>query len=214
MWRGLRLHAPSGSSGGARPSNDPTVSFYDDEPAQPRGVVVERGRGSLPFSLLHGEPLVACAAWAMGAAGILLLDLGTPWDDVRDAGAPLVWHDALCPMTPPDFLAACVRRAVAEDAVVAGVLPVTDTVKDLAEEDGVSLVAQTHDRDRLRRLASPLVLPASVVAALDDWPDEDLARAVADLRERRPVLFVEAPPSAARVSSPDDVVRLEALTSR
>jgi 2-C-methyl-D-erythritol 4-phosphate cytidylyltransferase len=149
----------------------------------------------------------------MGEAGILLLDLVTPWDDVRDAGVPLVWHDALCPMTPPDFLAACVRRAVAEDAVVAGVLPVTDTVKDLEERNGVTLVAQTHDRDRLRRLASPLVLPASVVAALDDWPDEDLLRAVTDLRGRGPVLFVEAPPSAARVSSADDVVRLEALTS-
>ena len=37
----------------------------------------------------------------MGEAGILLLDLVTPWDDVRDAGAPLVWHDSLCPMTPP-----------------------------------------------------------------------------------------------------------------
>ncbi len=191
-----------------------TMSFYDDEPAQARGVVIERGRGSLPFSLLHGEPLVACAAWAMGEAGILLLDLVTPWDDVRDAGAPLVWHDSLCPMTPPDFLAACVRRAVAEDAVVAGVLPVTDTVKDVAERDGVTLVAQTHDRDRLRRLASPLVLPPSVVAARDDGPDEALVRAVADLRGRGPVLFAEAPPSAARVSSADDVVRLELLTLR
>ena len=63
-----------------------TMSFYDDEPPAARGVVVERGRGSLPFALLHGEPLVACAAWAMGEAGILLLDLVTPWDDVRTSG--------------------------------------------------------------------------------------------------------------------------------
>ena len=139
--------------------------------------MVESGRGSLPFALLHGEPLVACAAWAMGEAGVRLLDLNTPWDDVREAGAPLVWHDALCPMTPPDFLAACVRRAVAEDVVVVGVLPVTDTVKDLLERDGLTLVAQTHDRDRLRRLASPLVVPSEVVARLDDWPDVDLVRA-------------------------------------
>ena len=173
------------------------------------------GRGSLPFSLLHGEPLVACAAWAMGEAGILLLDLVTPWDDVREAGAPLVWHDALCPMTPPDFLAACVRRAVAEDAVVAGVLPVTDTVKDLVERDGVTAggadprprpaAGGWPPRSCCRRRSSRL---------LDDWPDEDLVRAVADLRARGPVLFVEAPASAARVSSPADVVRLEALTSR
>ena len=196
------------------PYDPRTMSFYDDEPPAARGVVVERGRGSLPFTLLHGEPLVACAAWAMGEAGILLLDLVTPWDDVREAGAPLVWHDALCPMTPPDFLAECVRRAVAQDAVVVGVLPVTDTVKDLVERDGVTLVARTHDRDRLRRVASPLVLPASVVAGLEDWPDDDLVRAVAELRARGPVLFVEAPSSAARVTSAADVARLEALTSR
>lgn len=190
------------------------MSLYDDEPPTPLGVVVERGRGSLPFALLHGEPLVGCAAWAMGEAGIHLVDLGTPWEDVRDAGAPLVWHDPLCPMTPPDFLAECVRRAVTDDVVVAGVLPVTDTVKDLVERDGVTLVARTHDRDRLRRLASPLVLPPSVVARLDDWPDPDLVRAVAALRATGPVEFVEAPTSAARVSSADDVIRLEALTSR
>jgi 2-C-methyl-D-erythritol 4-phosphate cytidylyltransferase len=168
----------------------------------------------VPFTLLHGEPLVGCAAWAMGEAGIHLVDLGTPWEDVRDAGAALVWHDPLCPMTPPDFLAECVRRAVTDDVVVAGVLPVTDTVKDLEERHGLSLVARTHDRDRLRRVASPLVLPASVVARLDDWPDEDLVRAVADLRALGPLLFAEAPTSAARVSSPTDLVRLEALTSR
>ena len=188
------------------------MSFYDDEPPTPCGVVVERGRGSLPFTLLHGEPLVACAAWAMGEAGIRLLDLVTPWDDVREAGAPLVWHDSLCPMTPPDFLSACVRRAVAEDAVVAGVLPVTDTVKDVVDRAGVTLVDRTHDRDRLRQLASPLVLPPSLVARLDDWPDEDLLAALAGLRAVAPVVFAEAPSSARRVGSADDVIALEALT--
>jgi 2-C-methyl-D-erythritol 4-phosphate cytidylyltransferase len=190
------------------------MSFYDDEPVAALGVVLERGRGSLPFTLLHGEPLVACAAWAMGEAGIVLVDGDTPWDDVRGAGAPLVWHDSLCPMTPPDFLRACVRRAVAEDVVVAAVLPVTDTVKDLDDHDGLPLVAQTHDRERLRRLASPLVLPPSVVDRLEDWPDEALDRALADLRTRGRVLFVEAPVSAARVSMASDTARLEALTAR
>ena len=56
---------------------------------------------------------------------------------MRDAEAPLVLHDALCPMTPPDFIAACVRRAVDEDVVVVGVRPVTDTVK-VASHDGAA----------------------------------------------------------------------------
>jgi hypothetical protein len=58
------------------------------------------------------------------------------------------------------------------------------------------------------------VLPPSAVARLENWPDEDLVRAVTDLRAVAPLLFVEAPTSAARVSSPTDLVRLEALTSR
>ena len=55
-----------------------------DEGPVALGVVVERDRGSLPFALLHGEPLVACAAWAMGEARVHLLDLTTPWEAVRE----------------------------------------------------------------------------------------------------------------------------------
>lgn len=178
------------------------------------GVVVERDRGSLPFALLHGEPLVACAAWAMGEAGVQLLDLTTPWGDVREAGLPLVWHDALCPMTPPDFLAACVRRAVAEDAVVAGVLAVTDTVKEIAETPQGPVVGATYDREGLRRLVSPLVIPGSVVAHGDDWPSADLHDALASLRARHDVVLMTAPASARRVRTLEDVTVLEALTGR
>jgi 2-C-methyl-D-erythritol 4-phosphate cytidylyltransferase len=167
------------------------MSFYDDEPAQPVGVVVESERGSLPFALLHGEPLVACAAWAMGEAGIRLLDLTTPWDDVREAAAPLVWHDALCPMTPPDFLAACVRRAVDQDAVVVGARK---------ESEGSPVVE------------SPIVLPASVTAVLTDWPSRDFADAVRALRALARVVVVDPPDSARRVGSLDDVRALEELT--
>jgi len=185
------------------------------------GVVVERDRGSLPFALLHGEPLVACAAWAMGEAGVQLLDLTTPWEAVREAELPLVWHDALCAMTPPDFLATCVRRAVADGVVVAGVLPVTDTVKELVSSTGpgrgdgqeIPQVGVTHDREGLRRLASPLVLSADVVAGLADWPSTDFATALAALRAGHEVLLLEAPASAHRVRSLEDLPGLEALTA-
>ena len=191
------------------------ATSVDDELAPiALGAVVEQARGSLPFALLHGEALVACAAWAMGEAGIHLLDLTTSWEAVREAGAPLVWHDALCPMTPPGFLAACVRRAVADGVVVAGVLPVTDTVKELVETPDGPVVGATYDRDGLRELASPLVLPAAVVAGLPDWPSPDFPAVLDLLRERAAVDLLEAPASARRVRSPADLSRLEALTTR
>jgi 2-C-methyl-D-erythritol 4-phosphate cytidylyltransferase len=126
----------------------------------------------------------------------------------------LVLHDALCPMTPPEFLAECVRRAVADDVVVAGVLPVTDTVKDVVDTADGPLVGATHDRDTLRRLASPLVLPASVVRALGDWPADDLGEALAGLAGRHRVVWQDAPRTAGRVHSPEDLAVLTALTAR
>jgi 2-C-methyl-D-erythritol 4-phosphate cytidylyltransferase len=176
------------------------------------GVVVESGRGSLPFALLHGESLVALAAWAMGEAGIQLIDATTTWSSVRESELPLVWHDPLCPMTPPDFLASCLRRAIAEDVVVAGVRPVTDTVKEIVNGPGGPTVGATHDREGLRRLASPLVIPAALVATLDGWPAVDLRKALESLRERAPVELVEAPPAARRVATDRDLPLLEALT--
>jgi 2-C-methyl-D-erythritol 4-phosphate cytidylyltransferase len=192
-----------------------TVTFLDDELGPTAlGVVVERDRGSMPFALLHGEPLVACAALAMGEAGIHLLDLTTPWEAVREAGAPLVWHDALCPTTPPDFLAACVRRVVADGVVVAGVLPVTDTVKAVVDTPDGPVVGATYDRNGLRELASPLVLPAEVVAGLADWPPTDFREALHVLRGGHEVALVEAPTSARRVRALADLPGLEALTAR
>jgi 2-C-methyl-D-erythritol 4-phosphate cytidylyltransferase len=186
----------------------------DDRPAA-LGVVADDGRGSLPYALVHGEALVACAAWALGEAGVVTVDLGTAWEAVVEAGLPFVVHDALCPMTPPDFLAGCVERAVAEGAVVVGVRPVTDTVKRVALDDaGRAVVGETVDRDGLLALAAPVVLPATVVAALPGTPTTDLLRLVRELRQSAPVVLAEAPPAARRVSSLDEVAVLEALTSR
>jgi 2-C-methyl-D-erythritol 4-phosphate cytidylyltransferase len=189
--------------------------MYDDPDDLPRplGAVVERDRGSLPYALLHGEPLVGCAAWAMGEAGIQLIDLGTPWEDVVWADAPFVLHDPLCPMTPPDFLAACVEVARETGRVVVGVRPVTDTVKELVDGPSGPLVGATHDRDDLVTVCSPLVLPAAVVAGMDGYPPADFADALAALRAVAEVELREAPPEARRVASPDDLTALAALTS-
>ena len=46
---------------------------WDDVP-RGLGLVLDDGRGSLPFALIHGEALVACAAWAVGEARVDLVD--------------------------------------------------------------------------------------------------------------------------------------------
>ncbi len=118
------------------------------------------------------------------------------------------------PDDAPDFLAACVRRAVADGVAVAGVLAVTDTVKELVDGPDAPMVGDTHDRDGLRRLASPLVVPADVVGERDDWPSTDFRAALAGLRRRHDVALVTAPAAARRVRTPEDLAVLEALTRR
>lgn len=182
--------------------------MYDDE-LFALGTVLDADRGSLPYALIHGESLVAAAAWALGEAGVTAVDLGTAWAGLVDAAEPFVLHDPLCPMTPPAFIAECLARAVDRSCVVVGVRPVTDTVKVVA--DGV--VGETVDRTALVTVTSPVVLPATVVAALPGLPSTDFAALVDDLRRRYPVELVQAPPEARRVGSVDDVRVLEALTS-
>jgi len=184
-----------------------TTDPYDVAPPA-LGSVVETDRGSLPFALIHGEALVACAAWALGEAGVTPVDVGTTWEALVESGEPLVLHDALCPMTPAGFLAECVVTSEERSAVVVAVRPVTDTVKQV--EDGY--VGTTIDRDELVVVTSPIVLPPQVVEALHGLPSYDFAELAAALAARFPVVTVEAPPESRRVGSLDDVRLLEAQT--
>ncbi|GAA5142723.1 hypothetical protein GCM10023340_06670 [Nocardioides marinquilinus] len=179
----------------------------DDERPTALGLVVDADRGSLPYRLVHGEALVAAAAWALGEAGVDLVDATVPWEALREAGEPVVLHDSLCPLTPPDFIARCVDLALELDAVVVGVRPVTDTVKVV--EDG--LVGRTLDRQSLLAVCSPLVLPARVVAGLERVPTWDFTELVARLREQDAVETLTAPSTAARVAEEADVRLLESL---
>ena len=97
---------------------------------------------------------------------------------------------------------------------VVGIRPVTDTVKVVADGAAGQVVGETLDRDALVAVASPLVVPAAVLASLPRWPSADLARAVADLAAAgHAVETLESPPEGRRVSSPDDVRLLDALTA-
>jgi len=173
------------------------------------GRVIESGRGALPFALIHGESLVACAAWALGEAGVSVVDASVPWESVREARESFVLHDPLCPMTPAAFVAQCVRSATADGAVVVGVRPVTDTVKTVAD----GLVGATVDRSGLVALCSPIVLPPEVCAALAEAPGGSFAEIVTRLLAVVDVRLLEGPPAARRVASVDDVRLLEALTA-
>ncbi len=145
----------------------------------------------------------------MGESGVDLVDASVTWEGFVDAGQDVVLHDALCPMTPPAFIGACLEQARASGDVVVGFRPVTATVKVVADDR----VGETLDRDDLRAITSPLVLPAQVVAQLERWPDTDLARAVADLAAAgHRVCLLEAPSEGRRVSSVEDVLLLDALT--
>jgi 2-C-methyl-D-erythritol 4-phosphate cytidylyltransferase len=185
----------------------------EDEGAPAAGWVPVDGRGSMPFALLHGESLVAVASWALGDAGVDLLDFTAGWDDVRARESALVVHDPLCPGTPSAFLAEAVATAAERDVVVVGVRPVTDTVKTT---DG-DVLGRTVDRAGLLAVTSPVVLPASVVAALTEPPPasafDDLADLVAWLGAEHEVLLVEAPPAGRRVTDESDLRLVEALSS-
>jgi 2-C-methyl-D-erythritol 4-phosphate cytidylyltransferase len=170
------------------------------------GVVPLEGRAALPFALLHGESLVAVASWALGEAGVALLDFTTEWSAVQSFDTALVVHDPLCPATPVSFLRTAIASSASSGSVVVGVRPVTDTIKTIRS----GVVGATVDRASLVVVTSPVVLPASVVASLDGWPDlADLAALVSGMRESYPVVFIEAPSLGRRVIDESDLRLLE-----
>jgi 2-C-methyl-D-erythritol 4-phosphate cytidylyltransferase len=174
----------------------------------PVGHVPTTGRGSLPFLLMHNEALLVLASFALEEAGIQLLDFTDTWADVQGYDAPLVLHDPLCPLAPVDHLASCVELAVDDGVVVVGVRPVTDTMKTVSDD----VVGRTVDRESLVGVTTPVVLPPSVIADLDDWPDlDDFAALVERLRTRFEIRFVEAPALARRVQDESDLALLDAL---
>ncbi len=187
------------------------IAVWDDEDeVSALGTVLERGRGSLPFALIHGESLVVCASLALTAAGVTAIDDSVPWVGVVEADELFVLHDCLCPLTPGEFIASCVQTALDEDVTVVGVRAVTDTVKEVTG----GLVGVTVDREALLEVWSPIVLPAAVCAAIADPMAMGVAELVASLiAAGHRVLQVPAPVQARRVGSRDDLRVLAAVTT-
>jgi 2-C-methyl-D-erythritol 4-phosphate cytidylyltransferase len=174
----------------------------------PLGLVPLDGRGSLPFALVHGESLVAAASWAVGESGAQLYDATVPFDGVRRSGRDLLLHDPLCPLTPADFLAEATRVCVESGQIVVGFREVTDTVK---QREG-DLLGATVDRTTLRAVLSPVVIPAAVLAGLEDLDTSDFAGLVAGLAAEHPITWLAAPPLARRIADTAGLVVLEALS--
>jgi 2-C-methyl-D-erythritol 4-phosphate cytidylyltransferase len=175
---------------------------------QPLGWVPVEGRGSLPFALVHGESLVAAASWALGEAEVTLYDASVEFGRLRTAGLDLVLHDPLCPLTPVDFVRAAVARCAETGGVVVGYRPVTDTVKHRRGD----ALGDTVDRSGLRSVASPIVIPAAVLAGLDVVDSSDFPTLVATLATVAEIDWLEAPPLARRVRDASDLADLEALS--
>jgi 2-C-methyl-D-erythritol 4-phosphate cytidylyltransferase len=108
--------------------------------------------------------------------------------------------DPLCPLVPTGFVAELVDRVRETGLPHAGVRPVTDTVKVL--HDG--FVGETLQRDDLRQLAAPVVLPGP----------HEIPRTLAELVAALPdVVLVVAPPLARRITDRSDLLLLEALAA-
>jgi len=152
---------------------------------------------------------VAAASWALTTAGATLFDYSVPFAGVQDAGQMLVIHDPLCQLTPASFIEEAIEECARTGSVVVGVRPVTDTVK---EYDGEQ-VGATHDREELMSVTSPVVLPATVVAALDELATDDLPDWVEQLAKRFPVRYLPAPPLGERIVDQDGLEVLGALSS-
>lgn len=193
-----------------------------------RTVVVLAGRGALPFTTLHGVPLYRHAlAAALDLGPDLVVDPGHGQRSAVDrdqlppdvrlltaddwwagrAPGPVLMHDALCPLAPPEFLASMAERG-AEPASAAAVRPVTDTLKTVLGDQ----IEGTINRDRIATVVSPLLLSAAMLAALDGPPPfEDFAAIVALAREHGPVELVRAPSLARRVADESSVHLLESV---
>ena len=74
------------------------------------------------------------------------------------------------------------------------------------------MLGATVDRDDLVCVTSPVVLPAAVLASMEDLDTDDLAELVAVLTTRFPVRFLQAPALGRRIAGEGDLEILAGLS--
>ncbi len=188
------------------------------------GLVVQAGTGDRGLRL-QGRPLLEHAVDALTAVrglDVRVLGRGTgdargldpdgPWRHLAPGG--LVLHDGHCPLLPGSAVREAVQllSAAGPSAVLVGVRPVTDTIKEVV--DGA--VVGTVDRDALSALASPLVIGADLLDQLaEQLPTAgrlaDLTVVLEALPDSARLLPHEVPSAGRRLIDADDVVLMECL---
>lgn len=123
-------------------------------------------------------------------------------------------HDAARPVVPAAMLARVIDAVAAgADAVVPG-LPVVDTIKRV---DARGIVVETPPRDRLRAVQTPqgftlAALRRAHAAAVD--PHEATDDAALAEHAGYEVLVVEGDSAALKVTTGQDIARIEAVLAR
>ncbi len=154
-----------------------------------------------PVMVLTDDVQTAYAANALASHAVVVDLAESPRDEARLRAAAaavdvVVVHDPLCPLVSAAALRQALRTWEAGTAVVA-VRPVVDTVK--AAADGV--VSGTVDRDSLRTVSSPVVLPAALFHRVPDLTAMlgDVSALVQWLRTRCDVVLSIAPSASRRI---------------
>ena len=154
-----------------------------------------------PIRLVHGGSERADSVWA-GLQAI-------PDDD-----AVVLIHDAARALTPPAMVRGVAKRVLEGAPAAVPVVPVADTIKEVAADAVVS----TPDRSRLRAVQTPqdFRLPALRQANLDYWAEQPEFTATDDASlmewhgER--VATVPGDTLAFKITTPIDLTLAHALT--
>lgn len=157
--------------------------------------------GAAPIRLVHGGSERADSVWA-GLQAI-------PDDD-----AVVLIHDAARALTPPAMVRGVAKRVLEGAPAAVPVVPVADTIKEVAADAVVS----TPDRSRLRAVQTPQAFRLSALrqANLDYWAEQPEFTATDDASlmewhgER--VATVPGDTLAFKITTPIDLTLAHALT--
>jgi len=143
-------------------------------------VVLFSGAGNVASRLISGRPAIHYARAAARECADVVVECG-PAElvpvvrGVCENGADVVLlHDVARPLAPVELLRAVIAAVRGGAAVVAPMLPISDTVKNVSAE---GRVLSTVDRDTLREVQTPY----GISARLLNRPDPVVARSPAEL---------------------------------